>query len=103
MARLPPAKHPDASHPSGRVEPRLKVFQVARLDGNASSLRCHVLNVSLGGALIHCPAGLNGDAQVTVKTLAFERLATVCWRDGPRFGVRFSPSLNDQELVLFLE
>lgn len=91
------------SRDDARDARRLKVFQVAKLGTASSVVRCHVLNLSKGGALIDCRDKPLLDAELKLTTDVFEREAEIRWHDGPRIGIRFHLPLNDGQLSAALK
>lgn len=72
-----------------RAAVREKIFEPASLATGAKSVRVHLLDISTGGAKIHCPTPLSIGAAVVLAWAGEERVAYVAWSVGPRCGVRF--------------
>jgi two-component system, chemotaxis family, chemotaxis protein CheY len=73
-----------------RKSSRRPVLWIARLDTDASSMECLLLNISLGGAMLQIPAPITSRA----VTLALERFgsftAEVKWQRDNKLGIRFT-------------
>ncbi|MEH3047649.1 PilZ domain-containing protein [Sphingomonas adhaesiva] len=91
-----PAPRPIAI--DGRRAPRVKVFSVAAIRSGGAGNRCHILNISLGGALIDCRVEI-GSARVLLTAPNFERKGVVKWVRGSKIGVSFDDPLTDDELT----
>lgn len=82
-----------------RAAPRIKLFQPAEMTRGADApVRVHLLNLSTGGALIHCdtppPVG------ETVRLVCGVALgsARVQWAEGNRFGVKFARPIAPEQV-----
>jgi hypothetical protein len=83
----------------GQPAKRFKTFQPATMTEAAGSLRIHLLDVSLTGALAHAPAPPPSGTRVQVDCGEVSRAGRVCWRDGTRFGLHFDLPLGPEELA----
>jgi hypothetical protein len=63
------------------------------------SLRIHLLDVSLTGALGYAPAPPATGTRVQVDCGGISRAGRVCWREGSRFGLHFDLPLAPEELA----
>ena len=80
-----------------RAAAREKIFEPASLSLGTESMRVHMLDVSIGGAKLHCPAPLAIGASVVLAWAEEERVAHVAWIAGARCGLRFRiPLAADQ-------
>ncbi|MBY8826269.1 PilZ domain-containing protein [Sphingomonas colocasiae] len=84
--------------PSRRATPRLKVFQPAHMVLGGISVRIHLLDISIGGALVHVADPPEQGAGVALDCAGIVRSATVRWVVGSRFGIAFDEPLSDAEL-----
>lgn len=84
--------------PSRRATPRLKIFQPAQMVLGDRSVRVHLLDISVGGALVHAAIPPELGSRVTLDCAGIARPATVRWVGGSRFGVAFDRPLNDAEV-----
>ena len=84
-----------------RAAARAKIFEPASLSAGAESARVHMLDVSTGGAKIHCPTPLEIGASVVLAWADQERVAHIAWISGQRCGLRFRiPLVGDQIIAL---
>lgn len=81
-----------------RAHPRRKVFQPAALRVGAAPVKAHVLDISLGGARLHCAARCAPGAAVEVSACAVTVRGRIMWRVGDRLGIRFDRLLGDGEI-----
>jgi hypothetical protein len=80
------------------IDKREKTFFVAHVVSNSHRYRCHVLNISLSGALIvgvHLPIA---DEKFDLELAPTLHPATVVWHDGGRCGVTFAIRLTPAQL-----
>lgn len=95
-------KHMKNEAAASRRYPRSKIFKQAALSLGGVTFRAHALNVSAGGALMHCAdLPVTGDLLRVVIDGAV-RNARVAWRGDKRFGVQFTSPLGDEELAELL-
>ncbi len=87
-----------AARGEDRRAPRVKVFSVASIQSTGADRRCHVLNLSLGGALVDCRVEI-GSGRIFLTTSGFEREGLVRWINGSKIGVSFREPLTDEELA----
>ncbi len=69
---------------------RHKTFLVGSLAGADRVVRCHVLNISTTGALVHCAAGFDAGTRVTLQSDDFAIRSLVAWNGGERCGLTFA-------------
>lgn len=81
-----------------RVAAREKIFEPASLSAGAKSARVHMLDVSTGGAKIHCPTPLAIGASVVLAWAEEERIAHVAWSAGARCGLQFRTPLTTVQI-----
>ena len=84
--------------PSLRVKPRLKVFQPIELITNKGCVRGHLLDVSVGGALVHTQSAPAQGSFVKLTIIGEVQLARVVWTNGPRFGAAFVFALLETQV-----
>lgn len=86
-----------------RAKPRLKAFQqteMRRVDG--AVVKVHLLDLSVTGALVHCPEPpAKGDAVHLSLGGAF-RVGEVAWSEERRFGLHFRVPLTDAQVAELL-
>ena len=83
---------------AARSTKRVKLFQPANLVMGGAERRCHLLDVSLSGALAHAQEPVAKGARVRLECLGVVREASVRWSEGKRFGLLFGRPLADGEL-----
>lgn len=57
-----------------------------------------MLDISLGGARLHCPGPCAPGDMVELRVCSLTTCARVMWRRGDRMGVRFSRVLAEREI-----
>jgi hypothetical protein len=83
---------------SRRTMPRLKIFQPTQMQLGERSLRVHLLDISVGGALVHVAGPPDVGSRVTLDCAGVGRGAIVRWVGGSRFGVAFERPLSETEV-----
>lgn len=81
-----------------RRQPRLKLFQPTTMAVAADMMRVHLLDLSIGGALIHCSTPPAAGAAVRLDWAGRMRTARVVWVNGTRFGIAFSLALHEDQV-----
>lgn len=74
---------------NARPQARRKIFQLGELCLGDRSLRVHLLDVSEGGARLHCPTVLSVGTAVTLCWQQEHWRAVVVWAGSNKCGVRF--------------
>lgn len=82
----------ESSHPQ-RTASRYKLFKPDTIDVRGRSARVHVLNLSVGGALVYAAEPPAKGARLRLALC--DREARVVWASGKRFGISF-----DQPIAL---
>ena len=95
--------YPDDDPRALRAKPRLKTFHPVELRDEAGPSRAHLLDLSATGALVHREEPPAPGAVVRIGIAGAPRPAKVVWQDGKRFGVAFTASLRDDEVVQVVE
>lgn len=81
---------------------RWKTFLPVTLDSAAGSARGHILNLSVGGALLHSTLTHRVGTVIRVTLGDFHISGRVAWREGERFGLAFLtaiPVLGLQQML----
>lgn len=76
-----------------RAAPRYKVFQPTEMRGADGVKRVHLLNLSVGGALVHADEAPALGTVLSVRCGGALISARVAWAAGRRFGVAFDTTL----------
>ena len=76
----------ESSHPQ-RTASRYKLFKPDTIDVRGRSARVHVLNLSVGGALVYAAEPLAKGSRLRLALC--DREARVVWSNGKRFGISF--------------
>src|SRR4051812_31766168 len=92
-----PTKDKDGAHL--RVHPRIKIFQPAEMSqGSGQAERVHLLNISKGGAMVHCAKAPGVGEVVRLVCGAHLGLARVQWSNGRSFGVAFAQPISSEQI-----
>ena len=91
----------DTNARNQRIEPRVKLFQPATMEGGAGAARVHLLNLSRGGALLHSEAA--PQVGELVELSGGLGTARVAWRGERRFGVAFVRALAGAKVAEMLD
>ncbi len=83
---------------ASRQFPRIKIFEPAELLVGDTRRRVHVLNISSGGALLHCDMVPRQAETVQLALRGASWSARVAWTTKSRFGVQFVVPLTDIQL-----
>lgn len=83
---------------SRRAVPRLKIFQPTQMQFGERSIRVHLLDISVGGALVHVAGPPQVGNRIVLDCAGVARGAVVRWVGGSRFGVAFERPLSDAEV-----
>lgn len=81
-----------------RRAPRIKLFHQAELSGDSGVQRVHLLNVSVGGALVYAEAPPAVGESVRLDCGVTLRDGRVAWRSGRQFGVTFTERMDSGEI-----
>ena len=94
------ASTPDArsGRRQDRAEPRAKVFLLASLRRGEQKDRAHLLDLSPGGARVHCAVAPRPAESVELVWGPIRMRGMVMWVRDDRFGVRFDRRLSPIEL-----
>ncbi len=87
-----------AGFQSRRAMPRLKIFQPTQMQFGDQSLRVHLLDISVGGALVHVAGPPDIGSRVMLDCAGVDRAAIVRWVGGSRFGIAFDRPLSEAEV-----
>ena len=81
-----------------RRAPRIKLFHQAELSGSAGTQRVHLLNVSVGGALVYAetPPAVGEPVRIDCGVALGE--GRVAWRSGRQFGVTFAKKMDSSQI-----
>ena len=93
-----------ASRPDqvARIAPRYKVFEPIEISDGADSMRAHLINVSVTGALVHTDARPDKGKKVDLKIGADWFGGRVMWVVPPRLGLAFNGPLPDAVIARLL-
>lgn len=82
---------------------RFKVFQPAEMAlGSDAPVRVHLLNVSVGGALVYAEAAPAVGTEVTLACGMVRGPGRVAWSAGRRFGVEFAQPIAESQVQALL-
>lgn len=81
-----------------RAMPRFKLFEPTEMIIAGQTSRVHILNISIGGALVHSAHPISREALVQLQCGAQIRSARVAWASGQRVGVAFNTPLQETDL-----
>lgn len=68
---------------------RLKIFQLGELRVGSRTLRVHVLDISRGGARLHCPLPTEPGSPVILRWETHFWRGVIAWSAGDKCGIRF--------------
>lgn len=85
----------DGSHVL-RAAPRYKLFYPTEITSEGVSARAHLLNLSVGGALLFASNPPTPGAMIKVRCGTWIISARVVWKNQDRFGVAFLPALSER-------
>lgn len=85
-----------------RPQPRRKIFQLGELTVGGRTLRVHLLDVSEGGARLHCPAEVNVGDPVILRWQDNQWRGIIMWTSQGKCGVRFIAPLTAAALSALL-
>lgn len=81
-----------------RRAPRIKLFHQAELKGSAGTQRVHLLNVSVGGALVYAESPPAVGELVWLDCGVTLGDGRVAWRSGRQFGVTFAQAMESSQI-----
>ena len=85
-----------------RAHVRHKIFQPALVQRGGAASRVHLLDVSRGGAQLHCHTPLEPGADVTLECADRQRPARIVWREGSRHGLQFKVPLDETQVAALI-
>ena len=88
----------DPAAAAERAAPRIKIFMPTDLEVGGRSMRAHLLDLSVTGALAYAPIPPQEGASVQLACGVALRRATVMWVAGPRFGLAFALPLTPAQV-----
>jgi hypothetical protein len=81
-----------------RLHPRLKIFRLVKVRMGSEMYRAHALNISCGGALLHCTAVSQMCGLIHLTIDGSERAALIAWTHRERLGIQFMSPLTDAQI-----
>ncbi|WP_236617665.1 PilZ domain-containing protein [Sphingobium ummariense] len=78
-----------------RAATRHKLFEPIVMRMRGTPQRAHLLDLSVGGALVHCEAPPLAGAWLMIETTEFVSGARVVWVRAKRFGIQFDAPIAD--------
>jgi hypothetical protein len=103
MASRVPSSRDTGPYEDRRLYPRAPVALPAFLEFNGNRYAVQILDLSLGGAKVDCPAVLSLGAAVRLDCGTLCRAAAVRWQDGRLCGLCFETELNAIEVAALME
>ena len=88
----------DIASSNHRDDRRHKSFLVARLNLASGAVRCHILNLSSSGALVHATTNMSHGPHVELQFAGGQHRGRVVWANGGRLGFHFDRRLSGVEL-----
>ena len=85
-----------------RPQPRRKIFQLGELTVGARTLRVHLLDVSEGGARLHCPAEVKAGDPAILRWQGQQWRGIIMWTSDDKCGVRFIAPLTGETIAALL-
>lgn len=82
-----------------RATSRIKIFQPAEMERAGVERRVHLLNISLGGALVYADSAPEPGEEIRLTSGIPLGTARVQWCSGQRFGVAFRNPLSPEQLA----
>lgn len=99
MTANPAPSAQDSPFADRRAYPRVAVALPAFLQANGERHSVQLLDLSSGGAKLHCPAGLLAGTSVILDCGTLNLTAEVRWQEGGVLGLRFESELDDREVA----
>lgn len=85
-----------------RPQARRKIFQLGELMVGGRILRVHLLDVSEGGARLHCPADVKPGDPAILRWQDQQWRGIIMWTHEDRCGVRFIAPLTGEAIAALL-
>lgn len=83
---------------AARRHPRFKIFARVEIAAGGETTRAHALNISPGGALVHCDDPVKTKGLVRIAISGISRSGRIAWMHGKRFGIQFMIPLDHAQL-----
>lgn len=99
MASVDPSLRDCDPYSDRRAYPRVPVALPAFLQVGGVRHSVQLLDVSAGGAKLHCPAGLPSGAAVILDCGTLARTAAVRWQNGELIGLSFDSELDTRDVA----
>ena len=103
MADSVPSPQDCDSYADRRTYPRVPVALPAFLQANGGRHVVQLLDVSSGGAKVHCPTSLTVGTAVILDCGTLGRAAVVRWQDGAFLGLCFDSELDVRDVSALTE
>jgi hypothetical protein len=97
MENLAPCSD-DGAYVDRRAYPRVPVAMPAFLQAEGGRHAVQIVDLSAGGAKLHCTARLPTGTKVILDCGTLSRAAEVRWQNGPQLGLCFDSELDDREV-----
>lgn len=91
-----------APYEDRRAHPRVAVAMPAFLQANGERHAVHLLDLSIGGAKLKCPAALPTGTAVVLDCGTIGRSAVVRWQTDGLMGVCFDSELDPREVTALI-
>src|SRR6185369_16406524 len=98
MASSVPAPQAQDPYADRRAFPRVEVALPAFLQAGRDRYSVQMIDLSAGGAKLHCPVTLEAGAAVELDCGTFIRPGVVRWQNDEALGLSFDTELNAREL-----
>ena len=103
MANSVPTTHDCDPYADRRVYPRVPVALPAFLQANGERHAVHILDLSAGGAKLHCPVNLATGTAVILDCGTIGRSAMVRWQNEGLVGLCFDSELDGRVVSALME
>ena len=103
MATPAPSRQDSAADADRRVYPRVPVALPAFLQANGDRHAVQILDLSAGGAKLHCPASLPTGTAVVLDCGTLGRAAVVRWQNGGLLGLCFESELDARDVSALID
>jgi hypothetical protein len=98
MASSEPSRDDDAAFADRRAYPRVPVALPAFLQAGGERHSVQILDLSAGGAKLHCAASLTVGTAVILDCGTLGRAAQVRWQNGGVLGLSFDSELDARDV-----
>jgi hypothetical protein len=102
MASTVPAPQDSDPYADRRLYPRVEVALPAFLQADGDRHAVHLLDLSPGGAKLHCPASLKAGAAVMLDCGTLSRGAVVRWQNAGVMGLCFDHELDERDVFALI-